>query len=175
MDWTIEERELLASDPDNVWLTTKMLGSIHCRPDGGDSGNWIKLGWAFNQVEDLPTRTPELNDAFPEIVIRGAARLNPSLKQYYGRFPRGMHHYGGYYTLTDENWPLIGEMDVKDSFVVGAMSGFGTMAACAAGDLCARLITDQAVPGFARSLSLKRYDDPVLMSELKAQSSRGIL
>jgi len=38
-----------------------------------------------------------------------------------------MVYYGGFYTMTEENWPLIGPMEVDDVFVVGALSGFGTM------------------------------------------------
>jgi hypothetical protein len=54
-----------------------------------------------------PRLNPELNDEFPEVVLRGAARLNPALKAYYGTLPKNTRHYGGYYTLTDENWPLV--------------------------------------------------------------------
>jgi len=130
IDWTVDERNELIADPDYAWLAEEMPGAIHCRPDGGDEGTWVKLGWAFNQAAESARPAPELDDTFPEIVLRGAARLNPSLKACYGKLPRHRHHYGGYYTMTDENWPLIGEMAVAGSYVVGAMSGFGTMAAC---------------------------------------------
>lgn len=175
IDWSCEERELLAESEDHRWLTQQLPGSIHCRPDGGDKGNWVKLGWAFNNVSVAATREPELMESFPEIVLHGAARLNPTLKTYYGQLPRAMHHYGGYYTLTDENWPLIGAMETVGSYVVGAMSGFGTMAACAAGDLCARVLLEEDVPDYAHALSPQRYSDQALMSEIKALSQRGIL
>ncbi len=174
IDWTEEERQLLAGT-EHSWLTKEMPGAIHCRPDGGDNGSWLKLGWAFNDANAKPTRLPELMDEFPEIVLRGAARLNPALKAYYGQLPRAMHHYGGFYTLTDENWPLIGAMDVPGSYVAGAMSGFGTMAACAAGDLCARVMLEDGVPAYAHALSPQRYRDQGLMNEVKALSQRGIL
>ena len=51
---------------------------------------------------------PKPDDRFPEVVLHGAARLNPRLKVYYERLPRTMSHSGGYYTMTKENWPLIG-------------------------------------------------------------------
>ena len=133
------------------------------------------MGWAFNQVRSSPSRDIELLPEFPEIVIRGAAKLNPQLKKYYDGFPKGMHHYGGYYTMTEENWPIIGKTDVKGCFVAGAMSGFGTMAACAAGEICARQVLELSVPAFAHGLSLRRYDNAKLMSELRELSSRGIL
>ncbi|MFK7992803.1 MAG: NAD(P)/FAD-dependent oxidoreductase [Granulosicoccus sp.] len=175
IDWEVEERQLLAESEDHRWLTAELPGAIHCRPDGGDNGNWVKLGWAFNDVSVAPVRDPELMESFPEIVLHGAARLNPALKSYYGSLPRAMHHYGGYYTLTDENWPLVGAMDTVGSYVVGAMSGFGTMAACAAGDLCARVVLAKDIPDYAHSLSPQRYSDSALMAEIRALSQRGIL
>ena len=179
IDWTEEEKSLLSQSAEHLWLTNELPGAIHCRPEGGDNGSWLKLGWAFNNTTQDPSRTPGLMDSFPEIVLRGAARLNPSLKNYYSRLPSSMHHYGGYYTLTDENWPLIGSMningDAEGSYVVGAMSGFGTMAAAAAGDLCSRLMMDIDVPDYAVALSPKRYANKALMDEIHALSHRGIL
>ncbi len=175
LDWTDEERALLAANAGLAWLTGEMPGAIHCRPDGGEGGRWIKLGWAFNETPSQPVLEPVLNDNYPEIVLRGAARLNPSLKVYYGQLPRGRTHYGGYYTMTDENWPLIGPLGVDGAFVVGAMSGFGTMAACAGGELCAKWLLGAALPEYADALSLNRREDDALMAELRAQKSRGVL
>ena len=175
IDWSEEERELLADDPELAWLAGEMPGAIHCRPDGGDHGTWVKLGWAFSEAEAQPTMDPPLSDNFPEIVLRGAARLNPLLKSYYGHLPRNMHHYGGYYTMTEENWPLIGEMEGDGAFVVGAMSGFGTMAACAAGELCAQRILERQLPTYASALSPKRYENHDLVAQIESLSSRGIL
>ena len=72
---------------------------------------------------------PKPDDRFPEVVLHGAARLNPRLKVYYERLPRTMSHSGGYYTMTKENWPLIGPAWPYGRFVVGVISGFGTFAA----------------------------------------------
>ena len=77
--------------------------------------------------------------------------------------------------MTAENWPLIGPMRTPAAYVAGALSGFGTMAACATGALCAAWISGGDLPPYARALSLARYDDPALLSELAALSSRGIL
>lgn len=175
IDWSSDEIALLNEDPIYARLTAEMPGAIHCRPDGGDRGSWVKLGWAFNDEPVAPTREPPLTDAYPEIVLRGAARLNPALKAYYGRLPRNSHHYGGYYTLTEENWPLIGATDIDGCFVVGAMSGFGTMAACAAGELCACWVSNADKPDYAPMLSPQRHQDTALMAQLLALSSRGIL
>ena len=175
IDWSEEERDLLAGSESTLRFAAEMPGGIHCRPEGGASGSWVKLGWAYNSDPSAPLRTPPLETHFPEIVLRGAARLQPALKTYFGRLPRGMAHYGGYYTMTRENWPLVGPMGPEDAFMVGALSGFGTMAACAAGALCADWITGAALPSYAHALSLMRYGDAGLMAELEAQDSRGIL
>ena len=175
LDWSEEDRALLREDPELSWLADEMQGAIHCRPDGGRNGKWVKLGWAFGQTVTSPVMQPACTDFFPEVVLRGAARLNPALKQYYGRLPSSMSHYCGYYTETAENWPIIGKMTVENAYVVGALSGYGTMAACAAGELCANWVLDRPHPAFSHGLSLERYDDRELMAEIESLSSRGTL
>lgn len=175
LDWTEEERELLADHPETAWLTAPIHGGIHCRPDGGDHGSWLKLGWAYNHQTSKARWEPDFDPQFPEIVLRGAAALNPALETYYERLPASTHHYGGYYTMTEENWPLIGPMGRDGTFVVGALSGFGTMAACAAGSLCSHWVTGSTLPDYARDLSLDRYQDKGLMAFLQNSSNRGVL
>lgn len=140
IDWSDDERAMLLEDPDFARLAEEMPGAIHCRPDGGDNGKWVKLGWAYNEAPAEATWKQPLDGNFPDIVLRGAARLNPRLKLYYGRLPRAMHYYGGWYTMTEENWPLIGALGPQGAFMNCAMSGFGTVAACAAGELCAATV-----------------------------------
>lgn len=175
IDWTDEERTLLADDPATRWLTEPMPGAIHCRPDGGEHGRWIKLGWAYNKQPSQPTADPPTDENFPEIVLRGASRLNPGLRAYYGRLPGRLSHYGGYYTMTRENWPLIGPTATKGAYVAGALSGYGTMGACATGALSAAWVLGETLPHFARSLSLARYDDKALMQGLIAATNTGVL
>jgi glycine/D-amino acid oxidase-like deaminating enzyme len=174
INWTDEEKSLLQEETSLNWLTQTMPGSIHCRPDGGDKGTWIKLGWAYNQKASVESFEPTFDDHFPEIVLRGASRLHPTLKTYLGHLPRETVHYGGYYTMTEENWPLIGPTDVDGFYIHGAMSGFGTMAACAGGELCAQWVLDLDLPKYAPQLSLKRYANTTFMNEL-LQRDRGIL
>jgi len=173
--WSPEEREALAAAPELARLLEPMPGSIHCRPDGGDQGQWIKLGWAFNSEPSEPTREPELNPYFPEIVLRAASRLQPALGQYLGALPRDRIHYGGFYPMTKENWPLIGAARTPGVFLTAALSGYGTMSACAAGDLCARAVVGARSPAFADVLSLARYENKTLMDELDSAESRGLL
>ena len=175
LSWTDEEREILEADPATKKLTAFMPGGIHCRPDGGDEGKWIKLGWAYNDTASDPHDAEPADDQFPDIVLRAASRLQPKLHSYVGKLPRGAHHYGGYYTMTKENWPLIGPMQTPGAFVAGALSGFGTMAACTTGSICADWIAGGGQRAYAKSLSLARYDDSALMAELAALRTRGVL
>ena len=175
IDWTGQERQLLEEDPATAWLARPMPGGIHCRPEGGDHGKWIKLGWAYNRQPSEPSEDLPTDPNFPDIVLRGASRLNPRLKQYYGRLPRQITHYGGYYTMTRENWPLIGPMRTQGAFVAGALSGFGTMAACATGALCSSWVQGAERPEFAERLSLSRYDDENFMRQLQDSARTGTL
>lgn len=173
--WSAEEREALAAAPELARLLEPMPGSIHCRPDGGDQGQWIKLGWAFNSDPSEPSRAPEFNPYFPEIVLRAASRLQPALRQYLGALPRDRVHYAGFYPMTKENWPLIGAARTPGVFLTAALSRYGTMSACAAGDLCARAVVGAPSPSFANVLSLARYENKALMNELESAESRGLL
>jgi len=76
--------------------------------------------------------------------------------------------------LTEENWPLIGPMGPEGSYMNCAMSGFGTMAACASGSLCADWIVEAELPSYAHNLSIDRKSDPALMKVLM-EASKGIL
>jgi glycine/D-amino acid oxidase-like deaminating enzyme len=170
--WTDEEREILAGDATTARLVAPMPGGIHCRPEGA---TWIKLGWAHNTLASDPHGTDPIDPHFPDIVLRAASRLHPKLATYLGRLPRAARHYGGYYTMTPENWPLIGPMRTAGAFVAGALSGYGTMAACAAGALTAAWLTGKNLPSYATALNPARHDDHALMAELSAATSRGVL
>lgn len=179
LDWTAEEQALLAADPELAWLTGPIKGGTHCRPEGGPGGTWVKLGWAYNTAPSEPEQDlaneARSDPSFPEIVMRGAAAFVPSLRVYIDTPPTRFSHYGGYYTMTEENWPLIGPMNADGTFMVAALSGFGSMAACAAGKLCAAWVCGTAKPGYAHELSRARFDDDALMRELRTAPSKGLL
>ncbi|MEZ4660117.1 MAG: hypothetical protein R2911_21375 [Caldilineaceae bacterium] len=77
-------------------------------------------------------------------------------------------HYGGYYVKTPENLPLIGPLAVPGAFMMGALAGYGTMAGCAAGELCAAWVADGARPAYAQALSPARYADGDYLAQLGA-------
>jgi len=179
LDWSDDERDALREDTSLNWLTHPIDGGIHCRPEG--SGRWIKLGWAYNREISTPNNARELiedphyNSSFPEIVLRAAAKLQPDLAPYIESLPASRVHYGGYYSMTKENWPLIGPLDGTGAFMAGALSGFGCMAACGAGSICADWVCGGELPGYAHALSLSRYNDPELLKEIRQSSDVGLL
>ena len=59
---------------------------------------------------------------------------------------------GGYYAKTEENRPLIGPLPVEGAYILGALSGFGIMAGCGAGELLAAHVTGAEVPSYAGAI-----------------------
>ena len=179
LSWSDEERDLLEADPEMKRLTEVMPGGTHCRPEGGPHGKWVKLGWAYNthasEPQDDLVNEPASDPQFPEIVMRGAAAFIPSLQQYVDNPPTRYSHYGGYYTMTEENWPLIGPMQTEGAFMIAALSGFGSMSACAAGKLCAAWACGSVLPDYAAALGYGRYKNKDLMAELRSATSKGLL
>ena len=165
--WSDEDREVLASDPHTRRLVEPMPGGIHCRPDGAVDGTWVKMGGPTTSKAGDPHGEDPIDPQFPDSVLRAVSRLHPAVTAYIGRLPRGAHHYGGYYTMTDENWPLIGPMRTDGAFIAGALSGYGSMASCATGALCAAWVAGKPVPEYATKLAPSRHQDKALMDELK--------
>jgi len=83
--------------------------------------------------------------------------------------------YAGYYTRRKTNLPLIGPTERPDVFVVGALAGFGTMSACAAGELCANYILQKALPDYAPYFHPDRANNPAIAKELALLSNDGQL
>ena len=79
LNWSDEERAVLMEDIASAKLALPMPGAIHCRPDGAEDGRWIKLGWAYNDTPSDPHQAAPIDSQFPDIVLRGASRLNPGL------------------------------------------------------------------------------------------------
>jgi glycine/D-amino acid oxidase-like deaminating enzyme len=179
LGWSAEERAMLVEEPELEWLAGELPPGSHCRPDGGMRGKWVKLGWAYNKQLSEPqedmANEKAIDPSFPEIVIRGAAAFLPVLQPYIEAPPLRLSHYGGYYTMTEENWPLIGPLDDSGAFVVGALSGFGSMASCAAGKICAAYIGGGSLPDYAADLSLARLTNVELLTKLNASTNKGLL
>jgi glycine/D-amino acid oxidase-like deaminating enzyme len=98
----------------------------------------------------------------------------PALENYFERPPKPIID-GGYYTKTRENRPLIGALPVRGAFVIGALSGFGIMAACASGELLAHYVLGNSLPPYASAFAPNRYDDPAYRAWLENQTESGQL
>ncbi|MEO7520619.1 MAG: FAD-dependent oxidoreductase, partial [Gemmatimonas sp.] len=136
LEWTSEERDELAASDETRWMTETMPAGIHLRPEGYHNGSSVLMLWDYHSTHRYERATFPLPDDpfYPEVVMRGMVKLVPALSRYVDRMPR-VHVDGGYYTKTNENRPLVGPLPVEGTFVTAAFSGFGLMAAPAAGEL----------------------------------------
>jgi glycine/D-amino acid oxidase-like deaminating enzyme len=80
-----------------------------------------------------------------------------------------------YYTKTRENRPLVGPVGPRGSWVMGAFSGYGIMAACGAAEILATHMSGAALPAYAMAFHPARYDDPVCCAHLEAWGDTGQL
>ena len=156
--WTDEERTELASDESTCWLTQLMPAGIHLRPEGYGKNQTVLMLWDYHSAHryDAPVFPLDEDSLYAEVVMRGMVALAPALAPYVDRLPH-MYIDGGYYTKTGENRPLIGPTPVRGAFVNCAFSGYGLMAAPAAGELLAAHILGHRLPEWARAFTLDRY------------------
>ena len=117
---------------------------------------------------------PPIDPHYYEIVLRGLSRMIPGLQGYFDRLPQPTVD-GGYYAKTRENRPLIGPLPVQGAYIIGALSGFGIMAACAAGELLAAHITRDELPSYAHWFLLERYENPEYQTLLENWDESGQL
>lgn len=96
----------------------------------------------------------------------------PAFGAYLERLP-DPYVDGGYYTKTAENRPLIGPVGPAGSYVVGALSGYGVMAAAAAGELAAVHALGGQLPGYASWFAPARYEDPDYLALLPEMTESG--
>jgi glycine/D-amino acid oxidase-like deaminating enzyme len=173
LHWSEEERQLLIEDPQTRWLAEELPSSVHTRPEGEGESRYLLMLWEYHtQVMD-PVWPLPLDPYYPDVALRGLAAMLPGLGVYIDRAPRPRQD-GGYYTKTRENRPLIGPLPVKGAYVIGALSGYGVMAACAAGELLAQHITESQLPDYAPAFALERYQDPAYLDKFQS-SDRGQL
>lgn len=170
--WNDEELQALQEDQDLAWLTESFPAGLHIKPEGADR---IKMGWAYNRLPESPSWQCASSDVFPDVVMRGASQYVPGLLPYVASMPTPITTFAGYYTRTKDNLPLICPVNSDDLFVIGGLSGYGTMSACAAGDLCASYMQDESLPDYAKYFHLNRYDDPNMVTWLESNSSDGQL
>jgi len=159
LPWSGEEQELLSESEEAQWLLEPFPPGPHGMPEGS-SGSRIQLVlWTYDVKTMEPVvPLPPLDPHYFEVVLRGLSRMIPGLRAYFDKLPRPVVD-GGYYAKTRENRPLIGPLPVKGAYIMGALSGFGIMAGCAAGELLAAHVTGSELPTYAPWFLLERYQD----------------
>jgi sarcosine oxidase, subunit beta len=174
LPWEEEERQALAEDDETRWLTESFPSSVHTRPEGNEESQTILMLWEYQTRSMDPVWPPPVDEQFPEVALRGLATMLPRMREYFSRMPRPQLD-GGYYTKTRENRPLVGPMGVEGAYVMGALSGYGIMSACAAGDLLAAHITCARLPSYAPAFQLSRYSDIEYTKQLEHWRESGQL
>lgn len=159
LEWDEEEQALLLADPDLEELAGPLAAGAHCRPDGGEDSDVVLGLWEYRtHVIDPVFPLPD-DPMYPEMVVRGLATMLPAMAGYLERLPQP-YVDGGYYTKTAENRPLIGPVGPEGSYVVGALSGYGVMAAPGAGELAARHVVGAELPAYAEAMLASRFGGP---------------
>ena len=171
LSWSAEESEALQSEG-RTELLGEMPAACHYRPEGGPDSNWLVALWEYHRLIQEPTWPLPDDPVYPEAVMRGLTTMVPGLAVYLDRLPQPVVD-GGYYTKTRENRPLVGPLGIDGAFVVGAFSGFGVMAAAAAGELAAIYVTNADLPAYAPDFALSRYDNPAYLAEIETITNTG--
>ncbi len=174
LPWSPEERAELAGSDEMRYLLDVFPPGVHCRPDGRSDSDVALILWGYHPQAVPPQFPLPLDPDYPDIALRGMAVMLPALRDYFGHMPRPVLD-GGYYIKTRENRPLIGPLPVGGAYVSGAYSGFGLMAACAAGELLAAHISGSALPDYAAAFHPARYDDPDYLEQFEHSGDSGQL
>jgi len=157
LPWSEEERAELAG-AGHRRLLEEFPAGVHGRPEGAGESRSVLLIWTYDVEPVEPTFPVEFDPVYAEITIRGMSRMVPAMAGYLPRLPRAFVD-GGYYTKTRENRFLAGPLPLEGAYVLGALSGYGIMAASAAADLLAGHVTGGPLPPYAPAFRLERYED----------------
>lgn len=159
LPWSDAERRLWAAHDETRWLLDAFPAGVHFRPEGGPDSRILLLLWTYHLAPQEPLWPPRFAPEYGEVALRGLARMIPGMAGYFERLHKPLVD-GGYYCKTQENRPLIGPLPVDGAYIIGALSGYGIMAAMAAGELLAAHISQHALPVYAPAFLLSRYADP---------------
>lgn len=174
LHWENDELALLGSDPDLEWLTQPFPAGAHSRPEGSGESQSILMLWDYKTHVMEPVLPTPVDDQYPEVVLRGLSTMLPGLSAYFGRATRPQID-GGYYVKTRENRLLAGPSAVGGAYLIGAVSGYGIMSACGAGELLAAHVAGRQLPSYAGAFALSRYEDPQYLKELERRGEGGEL
>jgi glycine/D-amino acid oxidase-like deaminating enzyme len=174
LPWSGDEREMLAESPEDQYLLNEFPSGVHGRPEGGAGAQTVLLLWTYDAQPVEVTFPLKFDPNYPEIALRGMARMIPALSAYFGKMPRCFVD-GGYYTKTRENRFLACPLPAEGAYLIGALSGYGLMAAAGAAELLADHITGSPLPCYAQAFRLERYEDPAYQELLADWGASGQL
>lgn len=174
LPWSAEERIEMEGSEVHRRLVEEMPGGVHARPEGGGDSRMVLGLWTYDMEPVEPSFPPTFDDFYPEVVLRGMARMIPAMATYLDRLPRCFVD-GGYYTKTRENRFLAGPLPVEGAYVLGALSGYGIMSSNGAADLLADYIAERPLPPYAPAFRLDRYEDPAYQALLARWGDTGQL
>ena len=166
LPWSPEEREMLAEDGSTRWLLDKLSPGVHCRPDGHGTSTTLIVLYNLHTQAVEPTFPLKADLNYADLALRGMSVMIPGLQRYFEKTPKPWID-GGYYIKTKENRPLICPLPTQGAYLIGALSGFGLMASCAAGELLAAHVTGAKLPSYASAFHLSRYQDPKYLKLLE--------
>jgi len=174
LEWEPDERDFLANDPETRWLTESFPAGAHTRPEGGTGSQVVLMLWEYQTKIMEPHPNPPMDDYYPEVALRGMAKMIPAIKGYFGRTPRPVLD-GGFYTKSQDNRPIVGPTEIKGVYLLGAISGYGIMSACGVGELLSQHIVGKPLPGYANAFALERFSDPAYLKWVQSITDSGQL
>lgn len=166
LSWDQEEQQLLSESDEDRMLLEELPPGAHLRPEGGPDSQNILMLWPYHVEPVQPIFPVPIPTSYPEVALRGLITMIPGLNTYLSRMPKPFID-GGYYTKTPENRLLASPLPIQDSYILGALSGYGLMAACGAAELLAAHISQSALPAYAQAFMLQRYEDPNYLRTLE--------
>jgi glycine/D-amino acid oxidase-like deaminating enzyme len=174
LPWAEDERSEWERSDAHRHLLGEFEAGVHGRPEGPPDSPVVLLIWTYDVTPAEPVFPMEFDPAYPEIALRGMSRMIPALAGYFPRLPRAVVD-GGYYTKTRENRFLTCPLPLEGAWLLGALSGYGLMAAAGAAELLACHLTGAALPRYAPAFTLARYDDPAYRALLADWGDSGQL
>lgn len=174
LPWNRDEIEFLEQDEQLKFLLGELPAGVHTRPDGGGGSQVVLLLWEYKSRVMKPVFPVPEDPQYLEVALKGLRRMIPSVETYLNRLPQPRYD-GGYYTKTAENRPLIGKLPAPGAYIIGALSGYGIMAACGAGELLALHLTGAKLPTYAPAFSLERYQDAEYIKMMQDSQFNGQL
>ena len=131
------------------------------------------LGFSVGTVALVSSCQMPVRKAIP--LLNQPDELIPGIPNFYASTFYDGHDFCSVLVKTRENRPIIQPLPVEGAYVIGALSGFGIMAAPAAGELLAAHLTKSDLPPYSTWFTMDRYDDPTYQSLLETWDDSGQL